>query len=82
MLVENTLFGFYEVKAIPTDCIECNEIRYGGSGKYADFAVCHIIDMGDYGYSDPSFVLFRFKKNKPKNHIPPDWCPFKAKEPV
>jgi len=69
-----------EVKAIPTDCIECNEIRYGGSGKYADFAVCHIIDMGDYGYSDPSF-LFGFKKNKPKNHIPPDWCPLKPKEP-
>jgi len=70
-----------EVQAIPTDCIECNEIRYGGSGKYADFAVCHIIDMGDYGYRDPSFVLFRFKKNKPKNHIPPTWCPLKAKEP-
>ncbi len=67
-----------EVKAEPTDCIKCDQIRYKGTTPhFADKAVCCI----GRNSSDSVWLLWIFNSKIPDSYVPPDWCPLKTKEP-
>lgn len=73
---EHDLIILDEVKALPTDCIKCDQIGYIGGPSYADKGLCN---LGANPFGDKLLFHFVFGV-RPGFHIPPTWCPLKVKE--